>query len=89
LFCRRVGGALEEVRNHGTKSANVVVFTSAGPTAVAMKAALGLSPLATLELSWLVRNCACSEFLFSGGRFSLLSFNAVPHLTQPELVTYR
>jgi hypothetical protein len=49
----------------------------------------GLGPVQTLETAWLVRNSACSEFLFSGDRFSLLSFNAVPHITEPALLTYR
>jgi hypothetical protein len=53
----------------------VVVVTSAGPVAVALQTALGLDEVTTLELSWLVRNTACSEFLFSGDRFSLWSFN--------------
>jgi len=88
-FSTRVRGALAETRNHGRRGAHVVVFTSAGPTAVAMQTALGLDPLASLELSWLVRNTACSEFLFSGQRFSLWSFNATPHIQDPAMITYR
>jgi broad specificity phosphatase PhoE len=89
MFESRVRRGLNEVRNHGTKGARVALFSSAGPTAIAVQLAHGLEPLQTLELAWLVRNSACSEFLFSGGRFSLLGFNAVPHLADPALVTYR
>jgi broad specificity phosphatase PhoE len=89
MFAARVRRSLDQVRNHGAKGASVAVFTSAGPTALAVQMAHGIEPLRTLELAWLVRNSACSEFLFSGDRFSLLSFNAVPHLADPALVTYR
>ena len=61
----------------------------AGPTAIAVQMAHGIPPLQTLQLAWLVRNSACSEFLFSCDRFSLLGFNEVPHLADPGLVTYR
>lgn len=88
-FSARVRGALAETRNHGRRGAHIVVFTSAGPTAVAMQAALGLDDQAALEMSWLVRNTACTEFLFSGDRFSLWSFNATPHLSDAAMITYR
>jgi len=89
MFESRVRRGLDQVRNHGAKGARVVVFSSAGPTAIAVQMAHRLEPLQTLELAWLVRNSAYSEFLFSGDRFSLLGFNAVPHLGDPALVTYR
>ncbi len=89
MFEARVRRGLDQVRDHGAGGASVVVFSSAGPTAIAVQVAHGLHPLPTLELAWLVRNSACSEFLFSGDRFSLLGFNAVPHLADPALVTYR
>jgi broad specificity phosphatase PhoE len=89
MFSARVGRGLDRLRNNGSRGASIVVFSSAGPTAVMMQTALGLDPLRTLHLCWLVRNSACSEFLFSGDRFSLASFNAVPHLDDPALVTYR
>jgi broad specificity phosphatase PhoE len=88
-FSGRAQDALAEARNHGRRRAHVAVFTSAGPVAVAMQMALGLDALAALELSWLVRNTASSEFLFSGERFSLWSFNATPHLDDAAMITYR
>jgi len=88
-FCQRVNAGFGQMRDNGAKCANVGVFSSAGPTAVGMQAALNVAPVTTLELSWLVRNCSCSEFLFSGERFSLLSFNTVPHLEEPNMVTFR
>jgi broad specificity phosphatase PhoE len=66
----------------------VVAFSSGGPVAAAMGLALNLDDEKTLELSWVVRNAAFNEFLFSPGRFSLMTFNAVPHLTNPQLLTF-
>ena len=50
--------------------------------------ALKLDDEKTLELSWVVRNAAYTDFLFSRGRFSLVTFNAVPHLSSPDLQTF-
>lgn len=72
--------------NGGKKT--VVAFTSGGPVAAAMGGALRLDDEKTLELSWVVKNEAFTEFLFSGERFSLVTFNAVPHLTSRHLLTF-
>src|SRR6478609_3508018 len=60
-----------------------------GPVGVAMQRALDLSTEATLKAAWMVRNCSYSEFLFSAGRFTLSSYNATPHFTDPEFLTHR
>jgi hypothetical protein len=57
--------------------------------AATVRLALDLSPRRTLELSWMPRNASYSEFLFSGERFSLGTFNAFPHLDSAELLTLR
>ena len=43
----------------------------------------------TVELCWMVRNAAITEFLFTGNRFTLSAFNAVPHLPDATLLSYR
>ena len=48
-----------------------------------------LTPLAAIEFVWLARNCSFAEFLFSGDRFSMHSFNSIPHLDDRRLLTYR
>ena len=44
-----------------------------------------------MEQSWIVSNGSFSEILVARtpeeDRFSLLSFNGVPHLSDPEMVT--
>ena len=42
-----------------------------------------------LELSWRLRNCSLTEFVFTRGRVTLDSFNAVPHLGDAARWTYR
>lgn len=88
-FCGRVKGGLERVRREAGQNSRVVVFTSGGPMAVAMREALGLSAEKAMELSWASRNGSFSEFLFSGTRFSLGGFNHGPHLEEAGLETYR
>lgn len=66
----------------------IAAFSSGGPVAAAMGFALNLDDEKTLELSWGVRNAAYTEFLFSPGRFSLMTFNAAPHLTDSQLLTF-
>ncbi len=85
-FCERIARAIARVRQGGGRP---VVFTSGGVMAATARVALDLSPLHTMELSWMPRNASYSEFLFSGERFSLSSFNAHPHLDAPELLTWR
>ena len=88
-FLDRVAEGLRIVREQSPKSSQVAVFTSSGPTAAAARVALGLTPLKTLDVTWMPRNASYSEFLFSGERFTMATFNCVPHLEAPELLTYR
>jgi hypothetical protein len=40
-------------------------------------------------LNWRIRNCSITEFVFTADRFTLDSFNSIPHLAEPELWTHR
>lgn len=88
-FCARVDRGIENIRAAAPKNANIAVFTSGGVIAAAVRSTLQLTPERTLELSWTSRNASFTEFLFSGDRFSLHSFNNIPHLNSADLVTYR
>jgi broad specificity phosphatase PhoE len=88
-FCSRVQGGLAQLASSNGNGEQIVIFSSGGPVGVAMQRALELSTEATLKTAWMVRNCAYNEFLFSGGRFTLSSYNATPHFTDPEFITYR
>lgn len=87
-FRGRVQRGLTRMTEAAGSRKKVAAFSSGGPTAAAMGFALNLEDEKTLELSWVVRNTAYSEFLFSRGRFSVMTFNSVPHLTDPQLVTF-
>jgi broad specificity phosphatase PhoE len=88
-FCGRVQSGLSQIASNGSRGQQIAIFSSGGPVGVAMQRALSLSTEATLKSAWMVRNCAYSEFLFSGGRFTLSSYNATPHFTDPDLITHR
>jgi broad specificity phosphatase PhoE len=88
-FCTRVGCGLAKMANGATAGGNLVVFTSGGPIAVAMRRALHLSHADTLQMTWMSRNASFSEFLSSADRFTLSTFNATPHLDDESLLTYR
>ena len=87
-FRSRVQQGLTKITEAAGSKKKIAAFSSGGPVAAAMGFALKLDDEKTLELSWVVRNAACTEFLFSRGRFSMVTFNAVPHLTDPQLVTF-
>jgi broad specificity phosphatase PhoE len=88
-FYTRVVRGIQHVRAVSPKSSRSVCFTSGGPIAVTVGLAQGSAPQKTIELVWVSRNSSYSEFLFSGERFSLSSFNTNPHLDDRALLTYR
>jgi broad specificity phosphatase PhoE len=88
-FCLRVERGLVRVVRDTPPAASAVVFTSAGTIGAAMRRALHLSAEDTLRLTWTSRNASFSEFLASGERFTLSTFNAHPHLDGDGLLTYR
>ncbi|MGA9308729.1 MAG: histidine phosphatase family protein [Candidatus Sulfotelmatobacter sp.] len=88
-FCARVERGIANIANSAAPAGDSVVFTSGGPIGVAMRRALHLSHADTLQLTWRSRNASFSEFLSSGGRFTLSTFNAHPHLEDARLLTYR
>ena len=87
-FSRRVENGLKQVIKGGSRR-RVAVFTSGGPIGVAVQLALQAPEQSALELNWRVRNGSITELLFSGDKLSLDWFNAIPHLDEPQLRTYR
>ncbi|MFZ3277554.1 MAG: histidine phosphatase family protein [Candidatus Sulfotelmatobacter sp.] len=88
-FCARVDRGIAALANSATLAGDSVVFTSGGQIGVAMRRALHLSHADTLQLTWMSRNASFTEFLSSGDRFTLGTFNAHPHLEEERLLTYR
>jgi broad specificity phosphatase PhoE len=88
-FCSRVNSGLTKCLSTGSHGERVTIFTSGGPIAVVMQRALQLSPERTLNVSWMSRNSSWSEFLYSGERLTLSSFNCHPHLADAAMLSYR
>ena len=80
-----VGGvrtALDHVRT--SFSGNVLLVSSGGPIATAVGHILGAPPEASIEMNMRIRNSALTEFVFTPKRYSLLTFNTLPHLDAPQ-----
>jgi broad specificity phosphatase PhoE len=88
-FCSRVNSGLSRFLVAGRRGERVAIFTSGGPTAIAMQRALQLSPERTLQVSWMSRNSSWSEFLYDAERFTLSSFNSHGHIVDPAMLSYR
>jgi broad specificity phosphatase PhoE len=89
-FVAGVAGALDHVRAHHFGQ-NVLIVSSGGPIATAVGLVLGASPEVTIELNLRIRNSALTEFAFTPKRHMLVSYNAIPHLEDPQYahwVTY-
>ncbi|MCP4658513.1 MAG: histidine phosphatase family protein [bacterium] len=87
-FRQRIARALDRIVPRTGDGQTAVAFTSGGTIAAAVGHALGIADGKVLELSWRVRNSACTELLFSEEQLILGSFNTVAHLAEPRLVTY-
>jgi broad specificity phosphatase PhoE len=88
-FRERVAKAVDDIRAGTGRSSQIVAFTSAGPIAATVAHSLDLPPLKAIEFVWMSRNSSYAQFLFSGDRFTMHSFNAIPHLDDLALLTYR
>jgi broad specificity phosphatase PhoE len=87
-FRSRVSAALAQIRE-GPPKRRVAVFTSGGVIGCAVHLALQAPPKAFLDINWRIRNCSVTQFVFDEQRFTLDSFNGIPHLDDPALRTYR
>lgn len=88
-FSNRVERCLENIIANASKGQRVLAFTSGGTIGASIRYVLGLDPERTLRLAQIIRNTSLTEVLFSGRRLTLATFNALPHLEHPTLVTYR
>ncbi|HYN85016.1 MAG TPA: histidine phosphatase family protein [Pyrinomonadaceae bacterium] len=86
-FLRRVSGC--RVASDGTGDTNVVVFTSATPTAVWTGRALDIADGRLRRLAAVLQNSSFTLLGLRGEDLLLFTFNAVPHLSSAELRTRR
>jgi len=88
IFHERVREAREAVTREPA-SRRVAAFTSGGPIGVCVQAVMRAPAPVAMEINWRVRNTSLTELLYSRDRISLDVFNAVPHLTDPTLLSFR
>lgn len=87
-FQARVLSAFERLIG-GNGAGDVAVFTSATPVGLALSRTLGFDPLKALKLAGVSYNSSITTIGVRDGEPLLISFNTIPHLTEPELVTLR
>lgn len=87
-FQDRVRAAREAVTKDPA-SRRVAAFTSGGPIGACVQAVMQAPHPMAMEINWRVRNTSITELLYSRDRISLDVFNAVPHLTDPALLSFR
>jgi broad specificity phosphatase PhoE len=87
-FRDRVARGLRRITEGQGSGRRVAAFTSGGVIGTAVRLALDAPDRTALEVNWRVRNCSLTEFVFTKNRFTLDSFNALPHLEDPTLWTY-
>ncbi|MGH9936010.1 MAG: histidine phosphatase family protein [Blastocatellia bacterium] len=88
-FQSRVHAAIKRIISAEGRGRRVAVFTSGGVIGLTVQNVLNAPEAKALEINWRVRNCSLTEFTFSRDRVTLDSFNAIPHLDDPALRTYR
>jgi broad specificity phosphatase PhoE len=87
----RIGHAIDHLVQRVKDNQKVAVFTSGGPTAVALLKTLETSREQTLRLGWELRNTSVTVLRYHEERLGLVLFNSVAHLesqNDPALITY-
>ena len=90
-FRERIKRAIDTLVRRVGDNKKVAVFTSGGPTAVALRQTLDTSREQTIRLSWELRNTSITVLRYDQERLWLVLFNCVAHLeaaNDPALITY-
>ena len=82
-FSSGVRSILEQVRQHHAGH-NVLLVSSGGPIATAMREVLSTPAEVTIALNMRMRNSSVTEFSISPKRLMLQTFNTLPHLDSAE-----
>lgn len=82
-FVERVVRTATELRERARTSGTILAVSSGGVIASFVQQALGAPPAASIDLNLALRNTGQAAFrLDAGGDWRLLSFNALPHLSE-------
>ena len=85
-FVHGVSSALDHVRQNC--SGNVLLVSSGGPISTAVGYLLGTTPETTIELNLRIRNSSVTEFDFNPKRHTLVTYNTLPHLDDPQYASW-
>ena len=85
-FVHGVSSALDHVRQNC--SGNVLMVSSGGPISTALGHLLGTTPETTIELNLRIRNSSVTEFDFNPKRHTLVTYNTLPHLDDPQYASW-
>ena len=88
-FQQRVRAGMRRITSGDARGRNVAAFSSVGAITVCLQAAVDCSDRTALNLGWRLRNCSETDFVFNRDRVTLEGFNAIPHLEDASLWTYR
>jgi broad specificity phosphatase PhoE len=88
-FHQSVSEGLRGLMQTAPAQSRIALFTSGGPIGVAVQSVLQAPKPQAIEINWRVRNCSLTEFLFSGSKISLDTFNSIPHLDEKRQQSYR
>jgi broad specificity phosphatase PhoE len=86
-FVAGIEAALAHLRDQHANGTALVV-SSGGPISMAVGHVLGLQPEAVIELNLHLRNSAVCELRMTPKRLHLMTFNTLPHLSEPEQASW-
>jgi broad specificity phosphatase PhoE len=87
-FTERIRAALARIVSAG-HAGDVIVFTSATPIGVSVASALEIHDDRAMRLAGVLRNASYSTLRLRETEIRLFSFNAISHLENPSLHTFR
>ena len=87
-FRERVGGCRLKL-DAAAPDENIVVFTSATPIGIWTALSMEIHDARAMRLAGVLYNASCTVLRLQDGDLRLHSFNAIPHLDEPDLRTYR
>jgi len=87
-FHQRVRGACDRFCQSLPRGQRIALFTSVGPVSLLFQKATGCDHIVAMQTGWRLRNTSLTEFEFTSERFTLDTFNQLPHLPV-NMWTYR
>jgi broad specificity phosphatase PhoE len=88
-FMERIAAGVARMTSTSRRGQRVLAVSSGGAIGVAIAEIVKAPYEQALELGWALNNASLSDVLFSTERASLSRFNALPHLDDATLWTYR